>query len=42
MQVKSEYRKRYGERVEEAIAEEIMTAPGGSEWGEFCIELARC
>ncbi|KAJ5594325.1 uncharacterized protein N7459_000533 [Penicillium hispanicum] len=39
--VKTEYRRRYGERVEEAIAEEIMTSSGGSEWGEFCIELTR-
>lgn len=35
--VKHEYRKRYNERVEEAIAQEV----GGSEWGEFCIELVR-
>ncbi|GFF86557.1 isoform 2 of annexin A7 [Aspergillus udagawae] len=40
-QVKNEYRRRYGERLEEAIAEEILPSPGGSEWGEFCIELAR-
>lgn len=39
--VKSEFRKRYRERVEDVIAEEIMTTLGGSEWGEFCIELAR-
>ena len=39
--VKTEYRRRYGERVEEAIAEEIMTSSGGAEWGEFCIELTR-
>ncbi|KAJ5220103.1 Annexin [Penicillium chermesinum] len=38
-QVKSDYRRRYGERIEEAIAEEIMTSSGGSDWGEFCIEL---
>ncbi|EAW09295.1 annexin ANXC4 [Aspergillus clavatus NRRL 1] len=40
-QVKNEYRRRYGERLEEAIAEEILPSSGGSEWGEFCIELAR-
>lgn len=39
--VKNEFRKRYGERLEEAIAEEIMASSGGSEWGEFCVELAR-
>ncbi|KAJ5886697.1 uncharacterized protein N7473_009371 [Penicillium subrubescens] len=39
--VKSEYRRRYNERVEEAIAEEVMSSSGSSEWGEFCIELAR-
>ncbi|KAL1973852.1 hypothetical protein VTN31DRAFT_5412 [Thermomyces dupontii] len=39
--VKREYRKRYGERLEETIAEEIMASSGGSDWGEFCIELAR-
>lgn len=38
-QVKSEYTRRYGERIQEAIAEEIMTSSGGSDWGEFCIEL---
>lgn len=40
-QVKTEFRKRYGERVEEAIAEEVLTTTGGTDWGEFCIELAR-
>lgn len=40
-QVKTEFRKRYGERLEEAIAEEILTTTGGTDWGEFCIELAR-
>ncbi|KAJ5153231.1 uncharacterized protein N7482_009709 [Penicillium canariense] len=40
-QVKTEYRRRYNERVEEAIAEEVMSSSGGGEWGEFCIELAR-
>ncbi|QGA21141.1 hypothetical protein EYB26_008851 [Talaromyces marneffei] len=39
--VKEEYRYRYKERVEEGIAQEIITSSGGSEWGEFCIELAR-
>lgn len=39
--VKAEYRRRYNERVEEAIAEEVMSSTGSSEWGEFCIELAR-
>lgn len=39
--VKSEYRRRYGERLEEGIAEEIMGSSGGSDWGEFCVELAR-
>ncbi|KAJ5885049.1 hypothetical protein N7495_009559 [Penicillium taxi] len=37
--VKSEYRRRYGDLIEEAIAEEVLTTSGGSEWGEFCIEL---
>ncbi|KAJ5306318.1 hypothetical protein N7508_005333 [Penicillium antarcticum] len=40
-QVKVEYRRRYGERLEEAIAEEILALQGGQDWGEFCIELAR-
>lgn len=40
-QVKSEYRRRYSERLGEAIAEEVMSSSGGAEWGEFCIELAR-
>ena len=39
--VKSEFRKRYRERVEEAIAEEVLPIKGGTEWGEFCIALAR-
>ncbi|KAJ5335059.1 Annexin [Penicillium brevicompactum] len=39
--VKTEYRRRYRERLEEAIAEEILSLNGGHEWGEFCIELAR-
>lgn len=39
--VKAEFRKRYGERLEEAIAEEVLPTSGGSDWGEFCIELAR-
>lgn len=39
--VKSEFRRRYGERLEEAIAEEILPSSGGSEWGEFCIQLAQ-
>jgi hypothetical protein len=39
--VKSEYRRRYGARLEEAIAEEILPTTGGSEWGEFCIQLAQ-
>ncbi|OXV10787.1 hypothetical protein Egran_01452 [Elaphomyces granulatus] len=39
--VKQEYRKRYGERVEEAIAQEVIATSSASEWGEFCIELAR-
>ncbi|KAL4935734.1 hypothetical protein BDV06DRAFT_228552, partial [Aspergillus oleicola] len=39
--VKSEFRRRYGERLEEAIAEEILPSTGGSEWGEFCIQLAQ-
>ncbi|KAJ5970616.1 Annexin [Penicillium vulpinum] len=39
--VKNEYRRRYHERLEEAIAEEILSLNGGQEWGEFCIELAR-
>ncbi|KAJ5918273.1 hypothetical protein N7454_010648 [Penicillium verhagenii] len=38
-QVKIEYRRRYGERIEEAIAEEVLTSSNGGEWGEFCIEL---
>ncbi|CAG8400215.1 unnamed protein product [Penicillium salamii] len=40
-QVKTEYRRRYHERLEEAIAEEILALNGGQDWGEFCIELAR-
>lgn len=40
-QVKGEFRRRYGERLEEAIAEEVMGSAGECEWGEFCIELAR-
>ncbi|CAG8898871.1 unnamed protein product [Penicillium egyptiacum] len=39
--VKNEYRRRYHERLEEAIAEEILSLNGGQDWGEFCIELAR-
>ncbi|KAJ5270851.1 hypothetical protein N7505_006609 [Penicillium chrysogenum] len=39
--VKNEYRRRYHERLEEAIAEEILSLNGGQNWGEFCIELAR-
>ncbi|KAL4800526.1 hypothetical protein BDV19DRAFT_375754 [Aspergillus venezuelensis] len=39
--VKSEFRRRYGERLEEAIAEEILPTTGGTEWGEFCIQLAQ-
>ncbi|KAJ5555060.1 hypothetical protein N7535_007505 [Penicillium sp. DV-2018c] len=39
--VKTEYRRRYHERLEEAIAEEILSLNGGQDWGEFCIELAR-
>ncbi|KAL4884745.1 hypothetical protein BJY04DRAFT_205778 [Aspergillus karnatakaensis] len=39
--VKAEFRRRYGERLEEAIAEEILPTSGGSEWGEFCIQLAQ-
>ncbi|KAF7718748.1 Uncharacterized protein PECH_004269 [Penicillium ucsense] len=40
-QVKAEYRRRYNERIEEAIAEEVMSSATASDWGEFCIELAR-
>ena len=32
-QVKIEYRRRYNERLEEAIAEEIMSSSTGAEWG---------
>ncbi|OJJ44209.1 hypothetical protein ASPZODRAFT_134992 [Penicilliopsis zonata CBS 506.65] len=39
--VKREFRKRYNDRLENAIAEEILPTSGGSEWGEFCIELVR-
>lgn len=39
--VKREFRKRYGQLLEEAIAEEVLGRAGGSDWGEFCIELAR-
>ncbi|KAL2836100.1 hypothetical protein BJY01DRAFT_222473 [Aspergillus pseudoustus] len=39
--VKLEYRRRYGARLEEAIAEEILPTTGGSDWGEFCIQLAQ-
>ncbi|KAL4925914.1 uncharacterized protein BDV17DRAFT_166021 [Aspergillus undulatus] len=38
--VKAEFRRRYGQRLEEAIVEEILPSSGGSEWGEFCIQLA--
>ncbi|KAJ5703980.1 hypothetical protein N7493_011118 [Penicillium malachiteum] len=38
-QVKIDYRRRYGERIEEAIAEEFMASSNGAELGEFCIEL---
>ncbi|KAJ5668293.1 uncharacterized protein N7477_006863 [Penicillium maclennaniae] len=31
--VKAEYRRRYNERLEEAIAEEVMSSSGGTEWG---------
>ncbi|KAJ5692338.1 hypothetical protein N7462_001761 [Penicillium macrosclerotiorum] len=40
-QVKTEYRRRYDERLEEAIAEEVMSSSTGSDWGEFCIGLAQ-
>ncbi|KAE8157319.1 hypothetical protein BDV40DRAFT_305221 [Aspergillus tamarii] len=40
-QVKSEFRRRYRERLEEAIFEEVLTSSSGDDWGEFCIELAR-
>lgn len=40
-QVKSKFRRRYGERLEEGIAEEVMVSNGASEWGGFCVELAR-
>ncbi|KAB8236894.1 annexin ANXC4 [Aspergillus alliaceus] len=39
--VKSEFRRRYGQRLEEAIAEEVLTSSSSDEWGEFCIGLAR-
>ncbi|KAL3471279.1 hypothetical protein BJX99DRAFT_263394 [Aspergillus californicus] len=39
--VKAEFRRRYKERLEEAIAEEILPSTGGAEWGEFCIQLAQ-
>ncbi|KAL5041264.1 hypothetical protein BDW71DRAFT_212290 [Aspergillus fruticulosus] len=32
---------RNGKRLEEAIAEEILPSSGGSDWGEFCIQLAQ-
>ncbi|KAJ5965697.1 hypothetical protein N7481_012411 [Penicillium waksmanii] len=32
-QVKAEYRRRYNERLEEAIAEEVMSSTTGAEWG---------
>lgn len=38
--VKREFQARYGERVEEAIAEEVLGGGGNDDWGEFCIELA--
>ncbi|KAJ6178934.1 hypothetical protein N7519_009395 [Penicillium mononematosum] len=31
--VKNEYRRRYHERLEEAIAEEILSLNGGQDWG---------
>ncbi|KAB8217505.1 hypothetical protein BDV33DRAFT_176910 [Aspergillus novoparasiticus] len=40
-QVKSEFRKRYGEQLEEAIAEKILVTSGEEGYGKFCIELAR-
>lgn len=39
--VKEEYRHRYREIVEEAIAKEIMESGGKGDMGEFCIELVR-
>ncbi|KAE8374432.1 hypothetical protein BDV26DRAFT_43945 [Aspergillus bertholletiae] len=39
--VKSEFRRRYGERLEEAIAEEVLPSSSSDDWGEFCIGLAR-
>lgn len=39
--VKSDFKRRYGQRLESAIEEEVMTSSGESDWGEFCIELAR-
>ncbi|KAB8204928.1 hypothetical protein BDV34DRAFT_196567 [Aspergillus parasiticus] len=40
-QVKSEFRRRYGEGLEDVIADEILTTPSRDDWGEFCLELAR-
>lgn len=39
--VKEEYRRRYKEIIEEAIAKEIMESGGKGDMGEFCIELVR-
>ncbi|PGH12664.1 hypothetical protein AJ79_04164 [Helicocarpus griseus UAMH5409] len=38
--VKSEYKKRYGQSVEKAIEEKVMSGVQ-KDWAEFCIGLAR-
>lgn len=39
--VKGQYHRRYDHPLEDAIAEQILSSSGGSEWGEFCIQLLR-
>lgn len=37
-----EYRRRYEERLEHVIEDEIiLDSPNGSDWGEFCIQLIK-
>ena len=40
--VRVEYRKRYGEKIEDVIEDEvILDSASGSEWGGFCVQLVR-
>lgn len=41
VKVKAQYHRRYDHPLEDAIAGEILPSSGGSEWGEFCIQLLR-